>query len=774
MEVIMTKSYLLFIVLLAPLLLLAEVLEVSHDTSFPFQLIQDAILSAGEGDTILVYPGIYYENISFEGKHNITLISSEGESNTVIDGINGNRGCISLMNGEENILISGFEVRNGNDAEDEGLADGGIYIDAATNILLRNLIIHHNYSLLGGGLYINNSDYIALSNLTIRNNVATLMGGGIYQNENSGLQYDLFNRCSVYDNYSVRAMDIYSRDVCDIYLESFSYPETENNNAYVQEYSTGETGAAHFNTRNALHTYIASDVYLSPDGDDSNDGLTPETALKSAWVAFSRMPVASNQPRTAHFAAGVFDNKVNGLDVGIFVPDNTHIQGAGKEMTRIEISSYNNRSYGMYFQDEAEDIKVSDLTLSYTSGRAVVSYNAWQVVLENVSFEDCSYIRSAFVGISGDNTELTMKNVSFRNLNDTYDPGVLLNFNGKTLRLDSCDFSDNQMTNYVNGSNYGLFSAVISDSLIVKNSIFRNNDHNAEYGSIMVRENTSENNTTAIWDNNLYVGNVAHCSNTFNFITDNVYIYNSTFSNNVVYGQGQTFIRVQAQNNLNIINSIFNGNSGSYEELVATAEVMNIDYCTFNRQYTLYNLDDSQLGDNNFINVLLSLNEGDPAYLDYYFYNETNATNPCQPIDHGTTNPADFYQGYVLPEFDVLGNPRVYNDIIDIGAIEYRNPIANDEQVIIPSLNLSCAPNPFNPTTTISFDTPLSGMTELIVYNVKGQRINTLVNERLNAGSNKVVWKGIDDKGHSVGSGVYFLRLTTNQECKTFKAVMLK
>jgi hypothetical protein len=188
----------------------------------------------------------------------------------------------------------------------------------------------------------------------------------------------------------------------------------------------------------------------------------------------------------------------------------------------------------------------------------------------------------------------------------------------------------------------------------------------------------------------------------------------------------------------------------------------------------LYNLDDSQLGDNNFINVLLSLNEGDPAYLDYYFYNETNATNPCQPIDHGTTNPADFYQGYVLPEFDVLGNPRVYNDIIDIGAIEYRNPIANDEQVIIPSLNLSCAPNTFNPTTTISFDTPLSGMTELIVYNVKGQRINTLVNERLNAGSNKVVWKGIDDKGHSVGSGVYFLRLTTNQECKTFKAVMLK
>ena len=69
-------------------------------------------------------------------------------------------------------------------------------------------------------------------------------------------------------------------------------------------------------------------------------------------------------------------------------------------------------------------------------------------------------------------------------------------------------------------------------------------------------------------------------------------------------------------------------------------------------------------------------------------------------------------------------------------------------------------PNPFNPSTEIRFDLPAKSELTLVVYNLLGQAVRTLVNEERPAGSHNVRWDGRNDGGRSVSSGVYFYRFS--------------
>ncbi len=68
-------------------------------------------------------------------------------------------------------------------------------------------------------------------------------------------------------------------------------------------------------------------------------------------------------------------------------------------------------------------------------------------------------------------------------------------------------------------------------------------------------------------------------------------------------------------------------------------------------------------------------------------------------------------------------------------------------------------PNPFNPATTIRFALPESAPVELAVYNVQGQRVRTLLNEKRSAGWHAITWDGTSDSGKRLASGVYIIRM---------------
>lgn len=83
-------------------------------------------------------------------------------------------------------------------------------------------------------------------------------------------------------------------------------------------------------------------------------------------------------------------------------------------------------------------------------------------------------------------------------------------------------------------------------------------------------------------------------------------------------------------------------------------------------------------------------------------------------------------------------------------------------------------PNPFNPSTTLSFTLPDPGRVLLAVYDITGRKVRTLVSESWRAGSHTVIWDGRDDAGNAVASGVYLSRLTAGKYTATGKMLLLK
>jgi len=89
-------------------------------------------------------------------------------------------------------------------------------------------------------------------------------------------------------------------------------------------------------------------------------------------------------------------------------------------------------------------------------------------------------------------------------------------------------------------------------------------------------------------------------------------------------------------------------------------------------------------------------------------------------------------------------------------------------------LSASAFPNPFNPSTTISFNLPHKGHLKLKIYNVRGELVRSLVDEPHEAGAGRVIWNGEDQSGGSVASGVYFYKLKFGDGVITEKMMMIK
>ena len=78
-------------------------------------------------------------------------------------------------------------------------------------------------------------------------------------------------------------------------------------------------------------------------------------------------------------------------------------------------------------------------------------------------------------------------------------------------------------------------------------------------------------------------------------------------------------------------------------------------------------------------------------------------------------------------------------------------------------------PNPFNPTTNIKFSIVNSGDVKLVVYDIQGREVQTLVNESLKPGTYESAFDG-----SALNSGVYFYKLTTDGYSETKKMLMIK
>ncbi len=142
----------------------------------------------------------------------------------------------------------------------------------------------------------------------------------------------------------------------------------------------------------------------------------------------------------------------------------------------------------------------------------------------------------------------------------------------------------------------------------------------------------------------------------------------------------------------------------------------------------------------------------------------------------------DFYVGFAPTAIGVFGgylvatsdDPLATQTLITLSG-EGR-PVSNENQVnpLITELKGNF-PNPFNPTTTIAFSLKDRSIVTIEIYNILGQKVKTLVRADMDAGNHAVQWHGKDDNGRSVGSGVYFYRMSDGSKyTSTKKMILLK
>lgn len=83
-------------------------------------------------------------------------------------------------------------------------------------------------------------------------------------------------------------------------------------------------------------------------------------------------------------------------------------------------------------------------------------------------------------------------------------------------------------------------------------------------------------------------------------------------------------------------------------------------------------------------------------------------------------------------------------------------------------------PNPFNPSTTITYSVKESAPVSISIFNARGQLVRHLLNDTKAAGEHRIVWDGKDDNGREMSSGVYYFRMHSGKYSSTRKMLMLK
>ncbi len=134
----------------------------------------------------------------------------------------------------------------------------------------------------------------------------------------------------------------------------------------------------------------------------------------------------------------------------------------------------------------------------------------------------------------------------------------------------------------------------------------------------------------------------------------------------------------------------------------------------------------------------------------------------------------DQESGSILDE-DAVGWPRIYD--LKLKSAGGPDLVLDTVEVVGPSmmpLMLKASPNPFNPRLTIQYSLPVGGSARLEVIDLMGRVVQVLFDEFRSAGEDQAVWNGLDRRGQAAASGVYLVRLVTNDGFTEQRVTLLR
>jgi hypothetical protein len=126
------------------------------------------------------------------------------------------------------------------------------------------------------------------------------------------------------------------------------------------------------------------------------------------------------------------------------------------------------------------------------------------------------------------------------------------------------------------------------------------------------------------------------------------------------------------------------------------------------------------------------------------------------------------------------GNPQIrLHSATGRDKVNHGVPIRIGETIALPSIPLAnslsfASPNPFSGSTAIGFALAQAGPVELVIYDIGGRRVRTLVREARAPGEYHEIWDGRGDQGGKASAGVYFARLNVGGSVFTRSMVLVK
>jgi len=165
-------------------------------------------------------------------------------------------------------------------------------------------------------------------------------------------------------------------------------------------------------------------------------------------------------------------------------------------------------------------------------------------------------------------------------------------------------------------------------------------------------------------------------------------------------------------------------------------------------------------------------------WIGYNYYTDGqlfDTFNEATSLSNGNIEfniPADQAWYAFFDNGDNLNNPQHISGSARL--YEYEDSSIEEDLISAAVNTLSNYPNPFNPTTTISYNLNTESEVRIEIFNIKGQKINTLIDEEVSAGNHTLEWDGKDSSDRSVSSGIYFYKLRSNDFTITNKMLLMK
>jgi len=734
-----------------------QVITVKQDGTGDFTVIQEAVNASSDGDTVLIYPGVYFENVDITDKGIVlagTWILSLQDSLihlTIIDG-NHEGSCIRSLSGNNWAQVIGLTLQHGTGTNiitmlpDLYGSGGGIYIqDSEVKII--NCHIKYNFALCGAGIFSFSSSLMLFGN-TIARNWAVVVGG--ISTSSSVVTFDSVNLNNVYLNYSSMGSDIvvsYDDFIAKIWLDTCTVMNPDQ--YYIGKFSDW---GVHLERPpiSVLHGKIEqvnADLYVSYEGDDNNSGLTADDPLKT--ISFALLKIASDSVdlKTVHIANGTYSNTLTGEHPPIQFKNYVNLVGQSRENTILDSENKYEGARFAFGQDYTFVKNISFLngngTFTNFTGGITVGYSK-KIVLDSISLFNTT--GNFYVGIYSDSDDtLIVKNSLFQNCSGYK---IVHPFNKYYESPRYIEFISNRFSGNGPDSSYDSkqISLSFSGSETVPNLIY------AKIINCLFNDNV-DSTPWAPYPGPVAIGTYGNCM---------LDIVNCTFANNNTTNPWGGAVGASYSSDINFYNCILYGNVPYQIYLVNNlpdqADTVRVNYSL---------VEDGQDGIVNYgVFNYVEWGEGnlddDPVFLgSEQFPYAIDFGSPC--IDAGTL---DLPRGIELPEFDLAANPRVWGESVDMGAYEYGpwvgTPEAPSSKFKVQSSKLmEVSPNPFSYGTYIGYELMENGRLNISVYSISGMKVRTLADNTGSVGDKgSFYWDGRDEYGNSLSAGTYILRMT--------------